>query len=1231
MKRWKTIQIFLFTVICILLNVGGSRIAAVGNLPVWMDTFGTVLAAYTGGPFCGAVVGAAGNLIFGIWSFESIFYALTSIMIGVLVGVCSKKGYLEYPFGALSTSVAVTFGSLIVSAPLNLILYGGGTGNLWGDGVTGFLTERGVPYPLPGIIGQFYVEFLDKVATLLIFCIFLHFVRFLKRRGIIPFKKKPGGISAALVFFAAAACALCLPARVSASDAVAEPIDLNGYVQTVYSNDSGLPPGTANDIVQTGDGILWIGTYAGLYRYNGREFRWMDNFSSVHNVNCLYVDNEGRMWIGTNDKGLSLCINDNITNVVDTSSGLPSNSVRCVTRSADGDYYVGTTGELQLLTLQGGLNLTGQIPEIRSAVSISANDFGHVAAVDADGTLFILKDGAIQKQLSPGGEKEIFTCVQFREDGRMYAGTSDARVLVYDLTQNGFAPRASYECGEPAKVNSIYFDNRGDAFVCADDGIGYLDRKGVWHGIKTRSFNNSIDNMEIDYQGNLWFTSSRQGLLRLSESPFANVFSAAGMEPEVVNTVEQWDGYFYFGADSGLRIVDENEHTRIQNDLTKQLEGVRIRCIRKDTDNNLWLCTYGHGLIEVEPGGKQHVYDSGNGPVGDRVRVVIPLKDGGVAVSGNTGVFVIRERKVAESYLYGEELANSVALSLLETPEGDLLVGTDGDGLAKISGGKVAWQRGMSSGLPSGIVLRTVAAGNNRGYYIVTSNSLCYMGGDERIRELDRFPYFNNYDVFVRDDGKLFVLGSAGIYVTDEEALLSGREDVQFELLDSRRGLIDSLTANAWNYVDGENRLYMSGDTGVIRFDTGNYTSERMTFRMKISKVLLDQVENRIERDSVLSISRGTGKVEIVPEVINYTIEEPVVRYCLEGFDTTPTEVPLSALSTITYTNLPAGEYTFRMSVLDSGREHVMEETAYRFLKEKEIYDNPWFVAYMVSVAMIAAVWITWFIARMRIRRALAAQTRALERAQEQLRMGNETILAIAKTVDAKDVNTSQHSQRVSEYSVLLAEKLGMEEKERENLRKAALLHDIGKIGIPDRILNKPGRLTDEEYAIMKTHVTHGAEILKDFTLVEHAVEGALYHHERYDGRGYANGISGEDIPLYARIIGVADAFDAMTANRVYRKKLDFGYVLGEFEKGRGKQFDPVVVDALLALVDEGKISLEMIYGDSAPEVIKTEAVKAAEEHHRKRQEEEQKEQKEQPAEQQEQAEQKEGGAADEA
>ena len=160
----------------------------------------------------------------------------------------------------------------------------------------------------------------------------------------------------------------------------------------------------------------------------------------------------------------------------------------------------------------------------------------------------------------------------------------------------------------------------------------------------------------------------------------------------------------------------------------------------------------------------------------------------------------------------------------------------------------------------------------------------------------------------------------------------------------------------------------------------------------------------------------------------------------------------------------------------------------------------------------------------------------------------------------------------------MMAKELGWSHQECENLRKAALLHDIGKIGIPDSVLNKPSRLTDEEYKVMKTHVTRGAEILKDFTLVDHVVEGALYHHERYDGSGYNSGLKGEEIPVYGRIIGVADAFDAMTANRVYRKQLDMGYVRNEFAEGRGKQFDPQMVDVLLKLIDNGTIDVEKLY-----------------------------------------------------
>lgn len=239
-----------------------------------------------------------------------------------------------------------------------------------------------------------------------------------------------------------------------------------------------------------------------------------------------------------------------------------------------------------------------------------------------------------------------------------------------------------------------------------------------------------------------------------------------------------------------------------------------------------------------------------------------------------------------------------------------------------------------------------------------------------------------------------------------------------------------------------------------------------------------------------------------------------------------------------------------------------------------EIYDFFWFKFLYFLEAAIVLSWITFFISRLFMLRQINLQKRELELAKRQVQMGNETIIAIARAVDAKDENTSNHSVRVSEYSVEIAKQLGYSEEEQENLRKAALLHDIGKIGIPDSILNKPDKLTDEEYDTMKTHVLVGGEILKDFSLVPHIQEGAMYHHERYDGKGYLKGLAGEDIPEYARIIGIADAFDAMTSNRVYRGKLELDFVLGEIKRGRGAQFDPVLADIFLKLIEDGVIDL---------------------------------------------------------
>ncbi len=209
------------------------------------------------------------------------------------------------------------------------------------------------------------------------------------------------------------------------------------------------------------------------------------------------------------------------------------------------------------------------------------------------------------------------------------------------------------------------------------------------------------------------------------------------------------------------------------------------------------------------------------------------------------------------------------------------------------------------------------------------------------------------------------------------------------------------------------------------------------------------------------------------------------------------------------------------------------------------------------------------------------AYTRELDEKNTQIqKITLQTIATIANTIDAKDEYTRGHSKRVSEYSVAIAKELGIPAKDVRNIRAIALLHDIGKIGVPDAVLNKPGRLTQEEYQLMKQHTIIGAEILKDIEMLPGIDIGAKYHHERYDGQGYPDGLKGSEIPEIARIIAVADAYDAMTSNRIYRRRLSSEKVLAELESGIGTQFDPKAADALITLLKEGRLQGE----DAEPE-----------------------------------------------
>ena len=178
-------------------------------------------------------------------------------------------------------------------------------------------------------------------------------------------------------------------------------------------------------------------------------------------------------------------------------------------------------------------------------------------------------------------------------------------------------------------------------------------------------------------------------------------------------------------------------------------------------------------------------------------------------------------------------------------------------------------------------------------------------------------------------------------------------------------------------------------------------------------------------------------------------------------------------------------------------------------------------------------------------------------------------VQTLAKTIDAKDYYTNGHSERVAEYSREIARRYGYDEDRQEEIYMMGLLHDVGKIGIPDDVINKPGKLTDEEFALIKQHPVKGAEILATVSEMPKLVTGARWHHERYNGKGYPDGLKGEEIPEEARIIAVADAYDAMTSHRSYRDIIPQDHVKSEIEKGMGSQFDEKFARIMLEMIAE--------------------------------------------------------------
>ncbi len=1157
----------LIILLSICLNLIGRYIAQNFNLPIWFDMTGTFIASYFTGLWGGIITGAANNIITAaVFDATALAYLFTSIAAAVIIHFLIKKGYLNHLFKAVVACFWMGLVCTLISTPVNLILYNGYSGNYWGDTLVDMLRWYEVSDTVSALAGEAVVEIVDKQVCVLAACLIIYAAERIKKGS----RRKQEQV---LTLILAVGIVCGLTGQTFSIDTEAAYAYDDNFVEEIYNNANGMVSSEANTICETNDGYIWIGSYAGLSRYDGTEFEFVTEGGLV-NVVGMMTDSRGRLWIGTNDSGIARYENGKYTYFT-VDDNLPTNSVRCFAEDSQGNVYVGTSGKMCIFTPDDEII----IPEYEISFIKSMVVYNNVLVVmDNNGDIYAI-DGKKQLKLEDRDDELFYYSLAATSKGLM-VGTETGELFVAELSGNEFRIKEQKDISAD-KIAVILEDGKERIWIATGSGFGYVTSDGNFREMQFDGFDSSFSHVHEDYQGNIWIASSHYGVMKLSESSFVNMFEKNGAEGEVVNAVTYYDGHYFCGTDNGLVVLDSNGVSDSYSEVTKAVEGSRVRSLFVDSKNRLWLCTYnGLWCYSRQEGMRCYSMES-DGTTSDRFRCMTELEDGTFAVGTADGINFIKDGIVTSTLTAEDGLENTQILSIVEDKDGKVWAGSDGSGIYVISEGKLDKVYNTESGLSSDVILRIVPYEN--GYLIVTSNSLFHINLNGEIRKLSSFPYFNNYDIVI-DGETAFIPCSAGLYETKLSELCD--DNGQYKLYGANEGLFSGLTANAWNYVADDGRIFLCSNSGVVIFN-GADKEEISNMKYGIVSVECDGGGVEPASDYSFTIPENAQELSINASVRNYAFADVRVKFFVKELEENPKLYSWNEIEPIRIFKPDLSEYSICLQILDASEERILGEKIYKICKEVHTWERPEFVAYLVFVCAEGFIFIVFsimsfvfFVLRkgelekiqIELERKVKVQTDELVEKQKTIEeLFVQTVTALSEAVDAKDRYTSGHSKRVAEYARMLAARMGKSKEEQDEIYRAGLLHDVGKIRIPVEIINKAGRLTDEEYDIIKVHPVTGYHILRGISGNRPIAIAAKYHHERYDGKGYPNGLEGERIPETARILGVADAYDAMTSNRSYRQALPQETVRKEIEKGKGTQFDPAIADIMLQMIDEDK------------------------------------------------------------
>ena len=955
----------------------------------------------------------------------------------------------------------------------------------------------------------------------------------------------------------------------------------------------------AEALCQTDDGYVWIAQYSGLVRYDSKDFityKSCEIDGEEHFIlNVRALANKHNTLFAATTSDVFILENDVFTNIDYKFDGIrdiiyeeKSDNLYISTNNSAYVYNV-SNQNIEEISVTKGLNIADIALDSKRDNYYYQNDIG---VFDKDGNIILSNPKVL----------DIYSY-----DDILYIGSDNGIIYRYNMNNKTFLSQITLA----DQINKfLYSESNQILYVaCEKKGLYCIDLSNDVEVVTLAGDlenNSQLIDLMIDYEGNLWIAShyigasgvsiiTQNSLLELLyDDPTWQTLNTPPAFDRNVYAVERYDNILYIVSSLSVylydldtkRILVDNPIMDAINDYAnaktleereKGNESFTFTYAPKDIEkfkDKIYFAISSIGLIEYDPITSavkiydldymtSHIDKTVDDPNLELINTPRSLRafDDFLALGYTRGIMKFDGTSFSVMHI------GSNVLYINKTNDGKIMFDRT-TGLFEIDDDFTKATEIPTEKEVTGNRLKFLVDGNyiyynlnsrlyrldlSNGEYVSKEITIPYIKGS--IVELSKIEYEK---VNGEKETKYVIASQEQVYIADS---LDGDILTNYEFYDSTNGL-QPIIANTSGYYDAEQQMYYFQSTnGIFVYDFNEKRGTSVPVKVAVSSIDIDDVHYY---GNTINVSKDAYRVAFNLSILGFRPNKGyTIYYKLDGIDN-EFHTSDDDNRSIYYTNIPGGNYKFRVYAVDEYGQ-LSNEMTISIVKTKKVYEQVWFWILIAILSLALIVLVTFFIIHIKTKQSLKKQL-------EYKNITVESIQAIARTIDAKDEYTNGHSIRVGYYSKVIAENLGMKEDEVDNIYYIALLHDIGKIAIPDSILNKPGRLTDEEFKVMKSHTTRGAKILQGISTIPHIIEGAKSHHEKYDGSGYPEGLKGEEIPYVARIICCADCFDAMASKRVYKEPFSLDVIISEFKRCRGTQFDPHIADVVVTLMENGKL-----------------------------------------------------------